>query len=139
MLQETSFFFGNRRVFPSTATWGDCTCAIIKPHAVLSGKAGLIIQDIIDGGFAIHAIELFKLESEHAKEFYEVYKGVVPEYTDMVDELTSGPVIAMELHYSGGQSVKNFRAFCGPSDPEIAKKIRPNTIRGKYGVDKVQK
>ncbi len=31
-----------------------------------------------------------------------------------------------------------FRGLCGPYDPEIAKTIRPNTIRAKFGVDRVK-
>jgi len=29
--------------------------------------------------------------------------------------------------------VKAFRELCGPMDPEIAKNLRPNTIRAKFG------
>lgn len=34
--------------------------------------------------------------------------------------------------------VNAFRAICGPHDPEIAKTIRPNTIRAKFGIDRVK-
>jgi len=31
-----------------------------------------------------------------------------------------------------------FRNFCGPMDPEIAKLLRPHTLRAKFGKSKVQ-
>jgi len=34
--------------------------------------------------------------------------------------------------------VKIFREMVGPSDPEIAKYLRPNTIRAKFGLDRVK-
>ena len=33
--------------------------------------------------------------------------------------------------------VNKFREFCGPHDPEIARVLRPTTLRAKYGVDRV--
>ena len=30
-------------------------------------------------------------------------------------------------------AVRSFRQFCGPMDPEIAKNLRPNTIRARFG------
>jgi hypothetical protein len=44
-----------------------------------------------------------------------VYKGVVQEYAEMVDELVNGPCIALELKSRNTQAT--FREFCGPSDP----------------------
>ena len=35
-------------------------------------------------------------------------------------------------------AVDKFRDFCGPFDPEIAKKLQPQTLRAKYGVDRIQ-
>ena len=31
-----------------------------------------------------------------------------------------------------------FRAVCGPHDPEIARNIRPGTLRAKLGLDRVK-
>lgn len=54
----------------------------------------------------------------------------------MIDHLASGPCIAVEVRQE--DAVNQFRAFCGPYDPEIAKKLEPKTLRAKYGVDRVQ-
>lgn len=34
--------------------------------------------------------------------------------------------------------MNTFRAICGPHDPEIARTIRPGTIRAKFGIDRVK-
>jgi len=34
--------------------------------------------------------------------------------------------------------VKSFRDVCGPHDPEIAKILRANTIRSKFGKDRIR-
>jgi nucleoside-diphosphate kinase len=34
--------------------------------------------------------------------------------------------------------VNEFRDYCGPPDPSLAKQIRPNSLRAKFGKDKVQ-
>ena len=35
-------------------------------------------------------------------------------------------------------AVKAFRELCGPMDPEIAKNLRPNTIRARFGIDRTR-
>lgn len=80
-------------------------------------------------------MEMFHLDRPTAEEFYEVYKGVLPEFTQMVEHLSCGPCIVMEVRQEN--AVQSFRQLCGPMDPEIAKNLRPNTIRGKYGKDRV--
>ena len=83
-------------------------------------------------------MELFRLDRSNAGEFFEVYKGVVPEYNSMVDELTSGAFIAIEISSEGGNPVESLREFCGPADPEIARVLRPRSLRAQFGVNKVQ-
>ena len=58
-----------------------------------------------------------KLEKVNAEEFYDIYKGVVIEYTAMVQELSSGPLIALEIHTKSDDTARQFRDFCGPADP----------------------
>ena len=58
----------------------------------------------------------------------------------MVAELQSGPCIVIEVTNKNEDSniVADFRDFCGPMDPDIARQIKPNTLRAKYGKTKVQ-
>jgi nucleoside-diphosphate kinase len=76
-------------------------------------------------------MEMFCLDKPTAEEFFEVYKGVLPEFVGMIEAMTQGPCIVMEIRQEG--VVKSFRDLCGPMDPEIAKNLRPNTIRAKFG------
>jgi nucleoside-diphosphate kinase len=56
----------------------------------------------------------------------------------MVAELTAGPSIAMEIKKSGTTDVvEAFRELCGPFDPQIGAILRPNSLRARFGVDKV--
>uniref|UniRef100_A0A3Q3GKN2 Nucleoside diphosphate kinase homolog 7 n=1 Tax=Labrus bergylta TaxID=56723 RepID=A0A3Q3GKN2_9LABR len=136
--RELEFFFPSTIGHgPSnTAIYTDCTCCIIKPHAVSEGLAGKILNSISAAGFEISALQMFNVDRANAEEFYEVYKGVVTEYPNMVTELCSGPCMVLEI--TGTDAPKTFRDFCGPIDPEISRHLRPNTLRALYGKDKVK-
>uniref|UniRef100_A0A671V366 Nucleoside diphosphate kinase homolog 7 n=1 Tax=Sparus aurata TaxID=8175 RepID=A0A671V366_SPAAU len=123
--RELEFFFPSTiGIGPSnTAIYTDCTCCIIKPHAVSEGREHVVCPS-------------FNVDRANAEEFYEVYKGVVIEYPSMVTELCSGPCMVLEIH--GSNTPQSFREFCGPADPEIARHLRPTTLRALYGKDKVK-
>uniref|UniRef100_A0A8C4S991 NME/NM23 family member 7 n=1 Tax=Erpetoichthys calabaricus TaxID=27687 RepID=A0A8C4S991_ERPCA len=113
------------------------TLAMIKPDAV--AKMGTIIQLINDAGLTITKAKMTTFSSmdrANAEEFYEVYKGVVAEYVSMVEELCAGPCIALEI--CGPEAPKAFREFCGPADPEIARHLRPQTLRAIFGKNKLK-
>jgi len=128
---------------------------VIKPHALSSAPS--IIEDILNEGFHITAVTTKKLTLSEAKDFYEVYNGVVKEYSYLVEQLLAGSVIALQIECNSDNNKENaqvqqgdmdaaianstfheFREFVGPKDPEIAKYIRPHTLRAKYGFDRVQ-
>lgn len=133
--RELKFFFGKSSPMKTTACLNNCTLAIIKPHIVKSGQAGEVIQMILDEGFEISAMEMFNLDTPTAEEFFEVYKGVLPEFLPLVEHLTTGPCIVLEIRQE--DVVPSFRKLCGPHDPEIAKTLRPETIRARFGEDRV--
>ncbi|XP_054014934.1 nucleoside diphosphate kinase 7 [Hylaeus anthracinus] len=143
-IRELQFFFPDSksklRGPSNTATLENCTCCIIKPHAVQAKLTGHIIDDIQKAGYTISAVQQFNVNQFDAEEFLEVYKGVLPDYGAMVAELQSGPCIVMELkHEDKNFDVQGeFRKWCGPMDPDIARQIRPDTLRAKYGKTKVQ-
>lgn len=97
--------------------------------------AGAIIDTIVEEGFEVSAVEMFNLTRVNAGEFLEVYKGVLPEYNLMVEELSNGPAIALEVRSEN--AVEAMRELVGPHDPELARVLRPHTIRAKHGLDKV--
>lgn len=113
------------------------TLCIIKPHAVKEGKVGAILKEISDNGFAITAMKMVHLDRKQSEDFYEIYKGVVGEYLQMVTQLQSGPCLAIEVQGQDEDTQQRFRAICGPADPNIGKILRPKTLRAIYGVDKV--
>lgn len=123
--KETDFFF-SQHLRPG-AQFNNCTVCVIKPHAVANGDAGKIIDIILEEGFEISAMEMFTLDKPTAEEFFEVYKGVLPEFVAMVEHMISGPCIALEIRQEN--VVRSFRDLAGPMDPEIAKNLRSNTIR----------
>ena len=52
---------------------------------------------ILDAGFEISAMELFNLSRPVVEEFYDVYKGFLPKYLPLIEHLSSGPIIALEV------------------------------------------
>lgn len=113
------------------------TLCIIKPHAVKEGKIGAMIKMITDNGFTITAMKMIHLDRKQCEEFYEIYKGIVGEYLQMVTQLQSGSCLALEIQGQDDDIQPRFRAFCGPADPQVAKVLRPQTLRAVFGVDKV--
>lgn len=77
-------FFGYEKGIPRVAfcaTFKDCTCCIIKPHVIIEGNVGSILEQISTSGkFYISAMAMFAVKLANAQEFYEIYKGVLPEY-----------------------------------------------------------
>jgi len=94
----------------------------------------------MDAGFNITALEMFNLDNNNSEDFLEIYKGVVAEYKGMVEEFSSGPCVALEISGSGLQDDVHgqFREFVGPHDSEIARALRPRSVRAMFGANKVQ-
>ena len=102
------------------------TFTMIKPQAVADGNMGKIIDMIISGGFNIKALKLTKLTKEQAMKFYAVHSER-PFYNDLVNFMTSGPIIAAILEKE--DAVAAYRNYIGSTNPKDAK---PGTIRALY-------
>jgi nucleoside-diphosphate kinase len=120
---------------PSTPTFDNCTCCVIKPHAFKDGHVGKILDIIISQGYEISALDTLYFNKTQAEEFLEVYKGVIPTFTEQCINLASGPCIALEIRAEDAVTV--FRQTTGPWDVNIAKEIRPQSIRAKFGIDNI--
>jgi len=122
VMAYTNFFSPEQQSQTTTATLEVCTCCVIKPHAVRSRLVGALVKEIITRGFVISSIATFRLDRAAAAEFLEVYGDIVPEYKEMVDELCSGSLVAMEIRhmesvdYSTGQE-EVLRPFVHMLDP----------------------
>ena len=70
------------------------TFAMIKPDAV--DRAGLIFTRIVKEGFLVIEQQRFRFSRELAELFYEEHKSKAF-YEELIDYITSGPVIGMVL------------------------------------------
>lgn len=102
------------------------TLSIIKPDAVKKGVIGKIIDRFESNGLKIAAAKKLKLSKEDAKNFYIVHKDR-PFYNDLVEFMTSGPVVVMILE--GEDAVVKNRELMGATDPKKAEK---GTIRADF-------
>jgi nucleoside-diphosphate kinase len=73
----------------------------------------------LDEGFEISAMEIFNLDRPTADEFFELYKGIVPEYSSMVDHMISGPCLVLEIRQEN--VISQFKNIAGSYDPNIGR------------------
>ncbi len=106
------------------------TLAIIKPDAVGSGKAGKILAHLEGAGFGVRALRLTRLNAAQAGAFYAVHEGR-PFYDELVEFMTSGPVIPMVLE--ADDAVAKLREAIGATDPAEAAE---GTVRKLYAESK---
>jgi nucleoside-diphosphate kinase len=106
------------------------TLAIIKPDAVASGKAGLILAHLQAAGFTMRAARLVRLTLPEAEAFYSVHKGR-PFFPELVTFMTSGP--CMPLALSRDDAVPHLRTVIGATDPADA---AAGTVRKLYAESK---
>ena len=107
------------------------TFAIIKPDAVGKGVTGQILARIEESGLRIIAMKRIQLSEQLAQGFYAVHKER-PFFGDLVEFMTSGPVVALVLEGEG--AIKRWRDLMGPTNSNDAP---AGTIRGDYGTDVV--
>lgn len=111
----------------------DGTLALIKPHVVSSGKCGSMLATIAEMGFDIAALELSFLDIHLVTQLLESYKGILPNFTETLDHFTTGAVVALQIKGNGSDHVTDFNEACGPADVQIAKLLRPLSLRALYG------
>lgn len=105
------------------------TFALIKPDAVAAKNSGAIISRIEQEGFTIIAMVKGEIPKELATEFYGVHKER-PFFGELVEFITSGPVIAMALEKDG--AIKAWRDLMGATNPAEAEE---NTMRKLFGAN----
>jgi len=127
-------YFSDRERFPCTAAFDHCTLCIVRPHAMKAGKAGEIMTAIQSAGLEISAAEMLHLQHAEAAELLDVYKGVVPYHKEMVDGMSIAPMLALEVR-AEDSAVEKLRELCGPYDVDMARHLRPQSLRARFGVD----
>jgi nucleoside-diphosphate kinase len=102
------------------------TISIIKPDAVAKNVIGDIYHRFEKAGLRIVAARMLHLSREQAGEFYAVHKER-PFYNDLVDFMTSGPVMVQVLE--GEDAIAKNRELMGATNPQEA---APGTIRADH-------
>lgn len=133
--QESRFIFENPDI-RSSARLKDCSVCLIRPHIIFGGGAGEVIDALQQSGLCISALQLFTLDRQAAAEFMDVYKGILPHFNAMVEELITGACYVIEVH--GQDVLPKLRELCGPPDPEIARHLAPDSLRAVFGQSRVK-
>ena len=113
------------------------TLSIIKPDAVAKNVIGEIYSRFEKAGLQIVAARMMHLTAEQAGDFYAVHKER-PFYNDLVEFMTSGPVIVQTLE--GENAIAKHREVMGATNPaeadagtiraDFASSIDENAVHG---------
>lgn len=105
------------------------TFTMVKPDGVRRRLVGEVISRFEAKGLTLQRMRLLTIDREMAGRHYAEHEGK-PFFGDLVDFITSGPVVAME--WSGEGAVAVCRTLMGATDPAQA---APGTIRGDFGLE----
>ena len=99
------------------------TLSIIKPDGVQKNLIGEVYRRFEQAGLKVIAARMLHLSTAQAEAFYAVHSQR-PFYRDLVNYMTTGPVIAQVLE--GENAIETYRRIMGATDP---KKADAGTIR----------
>ena len=102
------------------------TFSIVKPDAVRRDLIGKIYDRFETGGLRVIASRMIQLTRSQAQDFYAVHRER-PFYNDLVDYMTSGPVVVQVLE--GESAITRNRVIMGATNPADA---APGTIRADF-------
>ncbi|CAF2556903.1 unnamed protein product [Rotaria sp. Silwood2] len=105
------------------------TLAIIRPSALKFYKDA-IVSRIRDSGFEVTRTTEIQLTRPQAEEFYAAKKNE-SFYEDLIQEMTSGPSVALYLIKK--DAVQGFRALLGPADKSKIKEAS-GTFRHEFDI-----
>lgn len=106
----------------------ESTYIMIKPDGVARGLVGEVIARFETKGMALERMRMLDVTEAIAREHYAEHVSK-PFFPELLEFITSGPVVAME--WSGESAISVCRDLMGATDP---KKAAPGTIRGDYGL-----
>ena len=105
------------------------TYLMAKPDAVERRLTGEIIRRFENRGLRLVGLKMLVSSREIAEEHYAVHRGK-PFYNNLVEFVTSGPVVAMV--WEGPDVIQIARQMIGATRPLEA---APGTIRGDFTAD----
>jgi nucleoside-diphosphate kinase len=104
------------------------TFVMCKPDAVARGLVGEVIGRIEAKGLTLVAVELRTLDRSLAEEHYAEHVGK-SFYGELLDFITSGPVVAMVVEGPAANTWHLVRTLMGATNVDDA---LPGTIRGDF-------
>lgn len=104
------------------------TLVLIKPDGVRRRLCGEILNRYERKGLNIVAMQLMQVPRSLAEDHYVEHKNK-PFFGELVDFITSGPVLAFVL--SGEHGIATVRTLNGATNPQDAV---PGSIRGDYAL-----
>ena len=105
------------------------TLILVKPDAFARNLTGEIIARFERKGLRLVALRHMTMGTELAQEHYAEHEGK-PFYGELVQFITSGPLVAMVLE--GSRAVEAARQVIGATDPLQA---APGSIRGDFAIE----
>ncbi|XP_027395422.1 thioredoxin domain-containing protein 3 [Bos indicus] len=105
------------------------TVALIKPHVTQEQRED-IMKIIKETGFDITQMkETLLIEEEAEKIYFKIKRKAF--YKDVLDVLAEGTSLVMIL--TKWNAVSDWRRLMGPTDPEEARLLSPDSIRAQFG------
>src|SRR5689334_20640560 len=105
------------------------TLILVKPDAFARGLTGEIIARFERKGLRLAALRQMEMDTGLAEQHYGEHEGK-PFYGELVEFITSGPLVAMVLE--GERAVEAARQVIGATDPVQA---APGSIRGDFAIE----
>lgn len=105
------------------------TYIMVKPDGVARRLSGEIIRRFENRGLRLVGLKMLVPDRATAEQHYAVH-AEKPFFKDLVDFVTSGPVVAMV--WEGPEAIALCRQMIGATKPINA---QPGTIRGDYTCD----
>jgi nucleoside-diphosphate kinase len=107
----------------------ETTLVLLKPDAVRRGLVAELIGRFERRGFRIRGLKQLVLERAVAEEHYAEHSAR-PFFGELVDFITSGPIVAMVLE--GSEAVRAARQVIGATNPLDA---TTGSIRGDFAIE----
>ncbi len=107
----------------------DRTLILVKPDAFERHLTGVAIARLERKGLRLAALRIMQMDRDLAERHYAEHEGK-PFFAELVDFITSGPLVAMVL--TGEEAVSAARQVIGATDPLQA---APGSIRGEFATE----
>ncbi len=104
------------------------TFVMVKPDGVRRAIVGEVVSRFERKGLKLEKMRMLEIDEDLAGRHYAEHTEK-PFFGELVEFITSGPVVAME--WSGESAVSVARTLMGGTNPAEA---APGTIRGDFGI-----